>query len=183
MSQSRDILCKGGSDYCRPNHGCSSDHGSFLERLGLPSWQYVGVAVGGYIVFGAEANIVSRLVLHSLLVTAYIALDMFRVENVQSAIGKNECYNTLLGCFTALDQMRTCTVFVEVPLRALLDAISKAGLEIPQALIPLVTRMRSPEWLSSVDSNVQSQYLSDYSAEYDGRTDVLIASWVAGSKS
>jgi len=123
-------------------------------------------------------------VLHSLLVTAYVALDMLRAENLQNAIGKNECYSALLGCLTALEQMRTSTVFVEVPLRALLDATSQARIEIPPTLIPLVARVQSPEWLSTVVSNVQSQYLSDYSAHRnseDGRTDVLIASWMAGT--
>jgi len=126
----------------------------------------------------------TRLVLHSLLVTAYVALDLLRTENNQDAIGKNECYSALLGCFTALEQMRASTVFVEVPLRALLDATSQARVEIPQNLLPLVTRIQSPEWLSTVASNVQSQYLSDYSAHCNcdnGRTDVLIASWMAGT--
>lgn len=108
---------------------------------------------------------------------------MLRTETVQNAIGKNECYTALMGCFTALDQMRSSTVFVEVPLRALLAAMSHAHVEILPALLPLMTKLQSPAWLSSVACDVQSQYLSDYSTNCtseDGRTDVLIASWLSG---
>lgn len=86
--------------------------------MGFPCRQYVSISLR-IVFFNSCANSKSSLVLHSLLVTAYVALDMLRTENVQNAIGKNECYGALLGCFTALEQMRTSTVFVEVPLSCL----------------------------------------------------------------
>lgn len=124
----------------------------------------------------------SRWVLHALLVTAYVALDMIRTGTLQNAIGKVECYNALIGCLTALEQMRLSTVFVEVPMRALLDATTLAQVKIPPGLLPLMTRVQSPEWLANVASNVQSQYLSDYSSSTDsGRTDVMIANWMTNT--
>jgi hypothetical protein len=81
----------------------------------------------------------------------------------------------------ALEQIRATTNFVEVPLRALFNAMEESGVEVPDGLQGLASTFRSEEWLQQVIRNVQSQYVANYSSTRgveDGRMDRLIAEWI-----
>jgi len=119
--------------------------------------------------------------MHCLLLTAHAAVDILKSTNAQYAIEYLECYNGLVTCLRALEQIRATTKFVEVPLRVLLQAMADANIEIPRDMQDLSTTFRTAQWLQEVQETVQSQYVADYSATHyleNARMDALIASWV-----
>jgi len=120
--------------------------------------------------------------MHCLLLTAHSAVDILKSTSAQYAIEYVECYNGLVTCLRALEQIRATTRFVEVSLRVLLQAMSDANIEIPHALQGLSTIFQSSQWLKEVQENYQSEYVADYSATHyleNARMDALIASWVS----
>jgi hypothetical protein len=120
--------------------------------------------------------------MHCLLLTAHAAVDILKSTNAQYAIEYHECYNGLVTCLRALEQVRATTKFVEVPLRVLLQAMTESNIEIPRDLQGLSTTFQTAEWLQEVQETVQSEYVADYSATHyleNARMDALIASWVS----